>query len=134
MTGYKDRRHMSTTTENLNLVKPDGDEYPDISVINGNMDTLDAAVGEVDYATDGDLQAQVNALQAQVNALQALASKWITTGNVTGFVVYAGQTKTIQINEGSDGPAVRFFIGASGVRFQSRTSPSSEWVTVNNFY
>lgn len=35
---------MSSSTTNLNLVKPDGTEAADISVINSNMDVIDANV------------------------------------------------------------------------------------------
>ena len=36
---------MSSQTTNLHLVKPSDGEAADISVINGNMDTIDSAVG-----------------------------------------------------------------------------------------
>lgn len=38
---------MSTTTTNLNLVKPEGTEYVDVDVINDNMDIIDAFAGTV---------------------------------------------------------------------------------------
>lgn len=38
---------MSSQTTNLNLVKPADGEAADISVINGNMDTIDTAVGDL---------------------------------------------------------------------------------------
>lgn len=57
---------MSTTTTNLSLTKPDGTDYVDIDDINGNMDTIDAAVGAVPVATKGSLQSQVNTLGAAV--------------------------------------------------------------------
>jgi len=42
---------MSTTTTNYNLVKPEGSEYPDISIINGNMDAIDAALTDATPST-----------------------------------------------------------------------------------
>ena len=53
---------MSTQTPNLGLTKPAGNEKPQVSVINGNSDILDAAIGDVDVSTDGSLQSQVDAL------------------------------------------------------------------------
>lgn len=51
---------MSTSqTTNLHLVKPDDSEYPDVSVINGNMDTIDAKIGAVGNTS---LQAQISQL------------------------------------------------------------------------
>lgn len=38
---------MSTTTPNLGLVKPSGNERPSRSDYNGNMDILDEAVGKL---------------------------------------------------------------------------------------
>lgn len=38
---------MSTTTTNLNLVKPEGSEYVDVDIINDNMDIIDTFAGEV---------------------------------------------------------------------------------------
>jgi hypothetical protein len=38
---------MSTTTTNLGLVKPYGSEYPDISILNGNMDIIDGAIADI---------------------------------------------------------------------------------------
>lgn len=40
---------MATTTTNLKLVKPDLTDFADIRVLNQNMDTLDNAVGGLDY-------------------------------------------------------------------------------------
>ncbi len=44
---------MAQKTANLELVKPDGSEPVDILPINGNMDILDAAVGELQECTGG---------------------------------------------------------------------------------
>lgn len=63
---------MSTTqTPHLGLIKPTPGtgEYADVSVINSNMDKLDAAIGEVDVTTDGSLQEQVTSIQESVNNL-----------------------------------------------------------------
>lgn len=43
---------MATNTPNLNLVKPEMADYADIRVLNGNMDILDSAVGDLDYVKD----------------------------------------------------------------------------------
>lgn len=58
---------MSTQTPNIGLTKPAGNEKPQVSVINGNSDILDAAIGEVDVSTDGSLQSQVDALRDSVS-------------------------------------------------------------------
>lgn len=50
---------MSTTTPNLNLTKPAGNERPDVDVINANMDILDAKIGAVGSTS---LQALISAL------------------------------------------------------------------------
>lgn len=42
----------TTTTTNYNLVKPDYTEDADIAIINGNMDTIDTALGAHDTAID----------------------------------------------------------------------------------
>ena len=57
-----------STTTNLGLKKPvlGTAEDADITTINDNMDTLDAAVGAVDVETDGSLQEQVTALGESV--------------------------------------------------------------------
>ena len=53
---------MGTYTTNLNLEKPSDADTADIAVINGNMDVLDGVIGDVDTATDGDLQTQIKTL------------------------------------------------------------------------
>lgn len=60
---------MSSQTTNLHLVKPSDNERADNDVINANMDTIDAAVGDVDVAQDGDLQSQIDALNNSVSQL-----------------------------------------------------------------
>ena len=37
---------MSTLTTNLGLVKPSGNERPQVSVLNSNFDAIDAIVGD----------------------------------------------------------------------------------------
>lgn len=61
---------MSTTTTNLSLTKPDGTDYVDIDDINGNMDTIDAAVGAVPVATKGSLQSQVDSNTTDITSLR----------------------------------------------------------------
>ncbi len=58
---------MSTQTTNLHLVKPSDNERASNDVINANMDTIDAAVGNVDVAPDGRLQSQVTSLKKYVS-------------------------------------------------------------------
>lgn len=60
---------MGTYTTNLNLEKPSDADTADIAVINGNMDVLDGVIGDVDTATDGDLQTQVDTLRDSVSQL-----------------------------------------------------------------
>lgn len=47
---------MATKTTNLDLTKPAGTEVPDISVINGNMDKIDQAVGDMQYNIDNSIE------------------------------------------------------------------------------
>lgn len=42
----------TTQTTKLNLVKPDYDEAADVDVINGNMDTIDAAMPVIVYSAN----------------------------------------------------------------------------------
>ena len=51
---------MSTTTPNLNLVKPDGNERALVSDINGNMDLIDSAVGDLQDSVSRKLRAGDN--------------------------------------------------------------------------
>lgn len=47
---------MATTTTNLKLTKPAGTEKPDISVINGNMDKIDTAFGDMQDDIDNSIE------------------------------------------------------------------------------
>lgn len=47
---------MASTTTNLGLTKPSGTEVPDISVINGNMDKIDSAVGNMQDNIDNSIE------------------------------------------------------------------------------
>lgn len=60
---------MSSSTTNLHLVKPDGTEAADISVINGNMDIIDTAVSAKQDAAVEDFENSVTfAVAAQGGA------------------------------------------------------------------
>lgn len=43
---------MATNTPNLNLVKPELNDFADIRVLNGNMDIIDNELGRLDYVKD----------------------------------------------------------------------------------
>lgn len=43
---------MATNTPNLNLVKPELNDFADIRVLNGNMDIIDRELGGLDYVKD----------------------------------------------------------------------------------
>lgn len=43
---------MATNTPNLNLVKPELNDFADIRVLNGNMDIIDNELGGLDYVKD----------------------------------------------------------------------------------
>ena len=98
---------MSTTsTTNLGLVKPTlgTGEHADVSVINGNMDKLDAAVGAVDAEQDG-------SLQEQVDALKNSAYRYTNRPNITN------------LNQLVDNGVYSVYPGASN-------APSSAWQAV----
>lgn len=54
---------MSTSTQNYGLIKPQGNEYYDIGIPNGNMDKIDAALaaleaGKASLGEDGKVEAE----------------------------------------------------------------------------
>ena len=58
---------MSTLTTNLGLVKPSGNERPQVSVINANMDVLDAVIGDPSNLRSGsDITSDIKALRDSV--------------------------------------------------------------------
>lgn len=59
---------MSTLTTNLGLVKPSGNERPQVSVINANMDVLDAVIGDPSNLRSGsDITSDIKALRDSVS-------------------------------------------------------------------
>ena len=73
---------MSTTTTNLGLTKPAGGDTVDIDDINGNMDILDTAIGDVDVSQDGDLQSQIDALGESVPKYNSYTATTDTAGRI----------------------------------------------------
>lgn len=58
---------MSTLTTNLGLVKPSGNERPQVSVINANMDALDAVIGDPSNLRSGsDITSDIKTLRDSV--------------------------------------------------------------------
>lgn len=64
---------MSSSTENLNLVKPALSEAADITVINGNMDIIDAAVGALQASTE-DLVTLTRTFYASTSSISCACS------------------------------------------------------------
>lgn len=61
---------MSTLTTNLGLVKPSGNERPQVSVINANMDVLDAVIGDPSNLRSGsDITSDIKALRDSVSRI-----------------------------------------------------------------
>lgn len=61
---------MATYTPNLNLKKPDGNDYVRVSDLNGNMDSLDAVLGKLGNLNTVDKSNIVNAInEAEQNSL-----------------------------------------------------------------
>lgn len=113
---------MSSQTTNLHLVKPSDNERADNDVINANMDTIDAAVGDVDVAQDG-------SLQSQVNALGNLGDKWVPmmSGEVT---IAIGSNISIDLPSKYTHLCVEGF--TQGWRFSTITQRGTVWVTIQN--
>lgn len=83
---------MATTTTNLGLTKPATSDNVDITVINGNMDKIDAAVGaslipilEVNFGTVSTLPATVRSDKIKSNMV-VLAHRIGTPKNVASDI------------------------------------------------
>ncbi len=98
---------MSTSqTTNLHLVKPDDSEYPDVSVINANMDTIDAKMGAVGNTS---LQGQIDALGESVSKFSVSEVKSISfnvsaNGNRNiSFIFYDNHVESLFFNDSGIG-------------------------------
>ena len=99
---------MSTTTQNLNLVKPDYGEAADIDVINDNMDTIDSAVG----------------------SLRESISKVLVATNVTR-VEFENAQGNFNINvHFTDGSSRAVAFQDSALKYYKKANSSSSWVQV----
>lgn len=85
---------MSTTTENLGLIKPDAADYIDIGDINDNMDVIDADAQAKADAIET-LQGNVTTLQGNVNGISKFTLSPITpTTQSEGDYWYQNTTAT----------------------------------------
>ena len=90
---------MSTQTTNLHLTKPDDSEYPDVSVINGNMDTIDAKIGAVGNTS---LQDQIDGkwtLKSR-NAVDNISFNYAEIDGSMWFTIHVGNTMVARIASG----------------------------------
>jgi len=67
---------MATQTQNLELFKQDGTEYPSLNMFNINMDKIDEAIGEI--GNKGSLQSQIDTLGEFVSFDSARSSSTLT--------------------------------------------------------
>lgn len=87
---------MATQTTNLGLVKPAYSEAADVAVINGNMDTIDGAVGAVPSGKT--LQGQITDLTGGKLGYKLLSS---VSGNSSKTYNLENDTKAIFVTFGS---------------------------------
>lgn len=94
--------NISTKTTNLNLVKPSQNDYFDIDVLNQNMDTIDAAVGNLGDSLTATIEALLNSklapLTTKLEQLSSSISKIVpakkyTTG--TGVELFSKRNTSI---------------------------------------
>ena len=69
---------MATETTNLHLTKPSYEDLADVSVINDNMDTIDAAVGDLQSGL-ADIGTSV---YTQPSSVSCAASGWTTVASI----------------------------------------------------
>lgn len=97
---------MASKTDYLELVKPDGSDTVDITVINGNMDILDQAAEEAELAVLNEVRLEssgaVNTVTYECNG-GTLAT--LTVPNATdtknGFMSYADKAKINGVSSGA---------------------------------
>ena len=101
---------MSTTTTNLELVKPAGNERVDVDVINGNYDKIDEfaglAITDANYVhTDNNYTTtEKNKLSAiQPNATATSFSQTLVSGTAVGTITINGTAYTIYAPSASGG-------------------------------
>ena len=95
---------MATTTTNLGLTKPATSDNVDITVINGNMDKIDAAVGaslipilEVNFGTVSTLPATVQS--GKIKSNMVVLAHWIgTPKNVASDITVSTANGSATIN------------------------------------
>lgn len=84
---------MATNTPNLNLVKPELNDFADIRVLNGNMDIIDNELGGLDYVKDVTKSDEgltfTKKDDSQINV--PLNYLPITGGNLTGDLTIQGK-------------------------------------------
>lgn len=105
---------MSTKTTNLELIKPDGTDAPDISYINNNMDKIDSAYK--------DLQDDMKEVFQSVSNGKALVASAITDMGVETASDATFQTMDENIRQISGGST--FQIGVSEVKLAKMISSS----------
>ena len=101
---------MSTTTTNLELVKPAGNERVDVDVINGNYDKIDEfaglAITDANYVhTDNNYTTtEKNKLSAiQPNATATSFTQTLVSGTAVGTITINGTAYTIYAPSASGG-------------------------------
>lgn len=103
---------MSTTTTNLELIKPDMEDRALIEDINGNMDVIDRAIGDINTAID-ELEPAVEKLTPQRKAAVIPADiDDLFSGSVMGLI-----DETITGSTGKYG-VIRAYQVASSVSMQ----------------
>ena len=65
---------MSSTTDNLGLVKPAQNDYYDVDVFNGNADKIDSAIGNIQEQSDLRYENIVQALDGKATITENLQS------------------------------------------------------------
>lgn len=89
---------MSTLTTNLGLVKPSGNERPQVSVINANMDVLDAVIGDPSNLRSGsDITSDIKALRDSVYYRAGDTATFPWSSTFDGYISSSGTELTFMI-------------------------------------
>ena len=121
---------MSSQTTNLHLVKPADGETADIGVINGNMDTIDTAIGSLrESVSHGDVTFDSIASGSYGDKSITFATAMPSTPHVVAMRTDAGTT-------GYNIQLATFNVSSSGAKIRcwnfgnTAITPKVSWVAV----
>jgi hypothetical protein len=96
---------MATYTENYNLIKPDEEDYYDVTDFNENMDTLDGAMAAAENAA-AEISAKIGTPAESGQTLFSLLSQKSSTG-MTGIKSIQRVVYTLNKNKSTDSVAIQ---------------------------